>query len=205
MKAKILISIILCLGLGFCGCSNDKISKRAVLVSDFSDDFETFKKELAECYKVSTHFGIITHKKLTDPIAKKFFTEDKKWQEKQRKALESNDMDKYYQIKEEAAISRSKILDEMLLHQLTDEEGERFVDSCLGRNYSYYNGVEFHYRGLLDYFENQSEYSLWRKGVKEKVFLNDESNLPEEYAKLIKILKEREQVAREQREKKFQK
>ncbi|WP_194145378.1 hypothetical protein [Helicobacter sp. MIT 05-5294] len=50
-------------------------------MSDFSDDFETFKKELAECYKVSPSFGIMTHKELTDPIVEKFFAEGKKWQE----------------------------------------------------------------------------------------------------------------------------
>lgn len=70
MKPRIFISIILlsCIGFNLFSYASESGGKRAVFVSDFSDDFETFKKELAERYKVSPSFGIMTHKELTDPI-----------------------------------------------------------------------------------------------------------------------------------------
>ena len=158
--AQITLASVLGFALAGCGASGTK----ANLADKFSDDFGTFKKQVAECEKVVTYgvWGNPYHKELVQS----YIDEIKEINQKARKIGSASEL--------ESLAKKQKTLEkEMGEYQLSEEEDEKYNKTCAELNYT-----------LAKYIQNQAEYDIYKAEYNNR-------KASQEFQNLIKELKAR--------------
>lgn len=172
---KIIAHIALAATLSFALFGCNESGKRAKLVDKFSDDFETFKKEVLECDKVAPvlnlggadfdHF----HRELVQPYLNEL-NELKKQAETQPRTDPS--------LKKKA----NSIFNKMQEYNLNEEEGEKYANTCVRLDMM----LEL-YKNLL----NQQEYDIYKERFNPQIKDIYDYDGSKEYKELERKLLER--------------
>lgn len=85
--------------ISFVACGGNSSGDKAQLVSEFSADFEIYKKQRLECDKVQVTWGGGYHKELVEPIIAKIEKEQEEWRDKLEAAQISNDGEKFVKLR----------------------------------------------------------------------------------------------------------
>ena len=140
--AQITLASILGLTLVGCGASGTK----ADLVDNFSDDFETFKKQVVECGKVTKMGGFFGgssyyHKELVQS----YLDDIDKWKEKAERTTANSTRESLKQ-------KYDSIIEKMEKYKLSDEEKKNYSNTCGNLYGSFYK-----------YLQNQQEYDIFKQ------------------------------------------
>lgn len=171
----------------FMACSSSSGSK-AKLVSEFSADFETYKKQRLECDKViflQTGFfgsGIYMHKEV-EPILEKIKKKSEEYNDKIEAATISHDGDKVVKLRKQRDKWAEEQDKETEAYKLTDEETANYKKTCVKD------------KGYAVFLASQEEYDLYKKGLESGEL--DKFRPAAEYQELINTLRNREKEAKE--------